>query len=351
MVGGPDSFCRWALCGHATRRRAPGGARTGSGREGLRSRVRSFLPTPKWRALRRCSRRCASFIGDDLPEMSGANRVGDARPVRSSCGRTPRLKTPLGAPMPLLALGEKGDGRAIALGRRWYVPACLQHVAVRDRGARARRALGRPARVAHARSALRASCKSSSSSPCMAGVSALASRAPARRERRGSQRRDGAPRAARSRRSQAGRVPDAAPNLEPSTWQARAGWLQRAGLGRDRSLDAPRLRVRTRGRRVGRFAPRRGASSRRSPSATGGEFLRASDAGRFRFLRPPRLPPSAVSSRCCPRGPGPCSPPPLWGFTGLPAAKRGSPSESRRLRESPLCERDASIRSLAAICR
>src|SRR5207248_5296712 len=41
--------------------------------------------------------------------------VGDARPGSFVLWTHPRLKTPAGAPMPLLALGEKGDGRSIAL--------------------------------------------------------------------------------------------------------------------------------------------------------------------------------------------------------------------------------------------
>ncbi|HKQ70919.1 MAG TPA: glutamine amidotransferase, partial [Polyangiaceae bacterium] len=56
-----------------------------------------------------------SFNGDALPEMAGANRVGDARPGSFVLFTHPRLKTRSGAPMPLLSLGEKGDGRAIAL--------------------------------------------------------------------------------------------------------------------------------------------------------------------------------------------------------------------------------------------
>jgi hypothetical protein len=47
--------------------------------------------------------------------MSGANRVGDARPGAFVLWTHPKLKTASGSPMPLLALGEKGDGRSIAL--------------------------------------------------------------------------------------------------------------------------------------------------------------------------------------------------------------------------------------------
>lgn len=55
------------------------------------------------------------LLGDRLPEMSGANRVGDPRPGALVLWEHPSLRTPSGAPMPLLALGEEGDGRAIAL--------------------------------------------------------------------------------------------------------------------------------------------------------------------------------------------------------------------------------------------
>jgi uncharacterized membrane protein len=55
------------------------------------------------------------FFGETLPEVVGANRVGDARAGSFVLWTHPRLKTASGAPMPLLALGEKGDGRAIAL--------------------------------------------------------------------------------------------------------------------------------------------------------------------------------------------------------------------------------------------
>jgi hypothetical protein len=54
-------------------------------------------------------------MGDALPEMAGANRVGDARPGSFVLWTHPKLRTRSGVPMPLLSLGEKGDGRAIAL--------------------------------------------------------------------------------------------------------------------------------------------------------------------------------------------------------------------------------------------
>jgi uncharacterized membrane protein len=56
-----------------------------------------------------------SLLGDALPEMAGANRMGDARSGTFVLWTHPKLRTSSGAPMPILALGEHGDGRSIAL--------------------------------------------------------------------------------------------------------------------------------------------------------------------------------------------------------------------------------------------
>ena len=54
-------------------------------------------------------------IGDAFPEMPGTNLVGDANPGATVLLRHPTLKTASGEPMPVLALGEYGTGRTIAL--------------------------------------------------------------------------------------------------------------------------------------------------------------------------------------------------------------------------------------------
>jgi uncharacterized membrane protein len=54
------------------------------------------------------------LVGDDLPTMHGANLVGPARPGSIVLLEHPRLQVD-GVPMPILALGEEGDGRSIAL--------------------------------------------------------------------------------------------------------------------------------------------------------------------------------------------------------------------------------------------
>ncbi len=55
-------------------------------------------------------------VGEDLPSMPGANVLGDLRPGGVALWSHPSRKTRSGAPMPVLAIGEEGDGRAVALG-------------------------------------------------------------------------------------------------------------------------------------------------------------------------------------------------------------------------------------------
>ncbi len=57
-----------------------------------------------------------AVVGDELPAMPGANVLGDARPGTVVLWTHPSRLTPGGAPMPVLAVGEEGDGRTVALG-------------------------------------------------------------------------------------------------------------------------------------------------------------------------------------------------------------------------------------------
>jgi uncharacterized membrane protein len=57
-----------------------------------------------------------AIVGDELPAMPGANILGDAHPGSVVLWTHPTRVTPSGAPMPILAVGEEGDGRTIALG-------------------------------------------------------------------------------------------------------------------------------------------------------------------------------------------------------------------------------------------
>ncbi|HEX3769376.1 MAG TPA: glutamine amidotransferase [Polyangiaceae bacterium] len=55
-------------------------------------------------------------VGEELPSMPGANILGDARPGGVVLWTHPTLTTRSGAKMPVLAIGDEGDGRTIALG-------------------------------------------------------------------------------------------------------------------------------------------------------------------------------------------------------------------------------------------
>jgi hypothetical protein len=57
-----------------------------------------------------------TLVGDELPEMTGVNLLGDARPNGTVLWEHPWLRTASGAAMPVLALGEYGSGRTVALG-------------------------------------------------------------------------------------------------------------------------------------------------------------------------------------------------------------------------------------------
>ena len=56
-----------------------------------------------------------ALLGAELPQMRGVNVVGDARPDATVLWTHPWLRTAGGAPIPVLALGEYGNGRSIAL--------------------------------------------------------------------------------------------------------------------------------------------------------------------------------------------------------------------------------------------
>ena len=114
MVGGPDSFAGGHYAGTRLADVLPVALEQGPTDAAFD--LGSFAPSytdvaraaPVLRPLR-------SFNGEALPQMAGANRVGDARQGAFVLWTHPKMKTPSGSPMPLLALGEKGDGRSIAL--------------------------------------------------------------------------------------------------------------------------------------------------------------------------------------------------------------------------------------------
>jgi uncharacterized membrane protein len=114
MVGGPDAFSGGHYAGTRLADVLPVEMTEAPGETPYD--LASFTPrytdvariVPVLRPLR-------ALLGDALPEFPGANRVGDARPGSYVLWTHPFLRTRSGAPMPLLSLGEEGDGRAIAL--------------------------------------------------------------------------------------------------------------------------------------------------------------------------------------------------------------------------------------------
>lgn len=56
-----------------------------------------------------------AVVEDELPPMPGANLLGDVRPDAVALWAHPTRTTRRGAKMPVLAIGEQGDGRSIAL--------------------------------------------------------------------------------------------------------------------------------------------------------------------------------------------------------------------------------------------
>ena len=114
MVGGPEGFGGGAYAGSRLAEVLP--VELGGELARHPFDVAPFVPdttdvgrvVPALRPLR-------ALLGDALPEMPGTNLVGDARPGTYVLWAHPTLKTAHGAPLPILALGEAGDGRAIAL--------------------------------------------------------------------------------------------------------------------------------------------------------------------------------------------------------------------------------------------
>ncbi|MDI1484688.1 glutamine amidotransferase [Polyangium sp. y55x31] len=114
MVGGPDAFVPGNYAGTPLAEVLPVELDRGPDAQGVD--VASFVPrtteagraAPVLGPLR-------DLIGEEWPEMPGANVVGDARPGATVLLEHPTRRTPKGGPMPILALGEHGSGRTIAL--------------------------------------------------------------------------------------------------------------------------------------------------------------------------------------------------------------------------------------------
>ncbi len=156
MVGGQNSFVAGGYAGTPLAEVLPV-ALDGSPRA-TSADTSPFVP--QWTA----EGRTAPLLGP-LRDVVGRRRCRRCRAPTSSATRAPAgvvlwshptRTTPSGAKMPVLAIGDEGDGRSIALGVDGAWRLAFSELGREDGGPRTRRALGRPARLADARPALRA---------------------------------------------------------------------------------------------------------------------------------------------------------------------------------------------------
>lgn len=115
MVGGPNSF---VAGGYANTPLAEVLPVTLDGSPGATSADMAPV-VPNWTEEGRSAALLGplrSIVGDELPQLPGANVLGDVRRGSIALWTHPTRTTASGAPMPLLAVGDQGDGRAIAMG-------------------------------------------------------------------------------------------------------------------------------------------------------------------------------------------------------------------------------------------
>jgi len=112
MVGGPSSFAGGSYAGTPLDSILP----VEQPRHDKPSDSKSFVPRYTEAGLSAAvTRPIRDLLGVALPEMAGANFLGQARPGSIVLWEHPDLSV-AGQSMPVLALGEAGDGRTIALG-------------------------------------------------------------------------------------------------------------------------------------------------------------------------------------------------------------------------------------------
>ena len=114
MVGGHDAFSSGGYAGSPLEKVLPV-ALVPPGAAELVD-LKPFVPS--WSAAGRDAPVLAGLrdlLGDDLPMVSGSNVIGDAHAGTVVLWEHPTRKTPSGRPMPILALGEQGNGRSVAM--------------------------------------------------------------------------------------------------------------------------------------------------------------------------------------------------------------------------------------------
>ncbi|HEV8549843.1 MAG TPA: glutamine amidotransferase, partial [Polyangiaceae bacterium] len=112
MVGGPSAFSGGGYAGSPLERVLPVSLPRGVEPYDLRAFVPAYTAAGRAAPVLGGVRQ---LLGDELPSMEGSNTLGPARPGSIVLWQHPERKAGE-APMPMLALGEAGDGRSIALG-------------------------------------------------------------------------------------------------------------------------------------------------------------------------------------------------------------------------------------------
>lgn len=133
MVGGPGSFVGGHYAGTALSEVLP--VALDDGRQAPPSDLAWFTPritdagrtAPVLAPLR-------ALIGEEMPEMAGTNILGDARPGATVLMTHPTRKTRGNNPMPILAVGERGSGRTMALSIDGSHRLLFSNFAAKDAG-------------------------------------------------------------------------------------------------------------------------------------------------------------------------------------------------------------------------
>jgi uncharacterized membrane protein len=133
MVGGPSSFAGGAYAGTELAKVLP--VELDNSGQAAISDLAWFSPrltdagrmAPVLAPLR-------ALIGEELPDMPGANILGDPRPGATVLLAHPTLRTRTNQPMPVLALGEQGSGRTMALGIDGSHRLLFSNFAAKDAG-------------------------------------------------------------------------------------------------------------------------------------------------------------------------------------------------------------------------
>lgn len=115
-IGGPNAFSAGGYANSPLARVTPVEMPRVEGGQQAHDGV-SFVPiaTPAAKGAPILSE-VVSILGDELPEFQGTSLLGDVRGGGIPLWVHPKRTTSKGKPMPILAIGDVGDGRSIALG-------------------------------------------------------------------------------------------------------------------------------------------------------------------------------------------------------------------------------------------